>query len=124
MDCGYVRTYYKVPAEIGRLVKVNGKPGIIAEDKGHYIGVNFDDDKPGKISNCHPTWKVEYLGMGIVRPITKSQMRYKRFLEYGDGFDSFIDYCRWDAEADRTWNGGSEREAMLNRSFCGPQGCY
>lgn len=109
MNCKYVREYYKVPAEIGRRVIVNGEPGIIAADKGNHIGVNFDKDKPCVISHCHPTWEVQYLEMGIVRKQTKSQQRYQRFLEYGDGFDSFIDYCRWDADPDRTWNGGSEK---------------
>ena len=124
MSCEYVKDYYNVPAEIGRKVLVDSKPGIIAEDRGHYIGVNFDSDKPGVISNCHPTWKVEYLGMGKVRALTKSQLRYKRFLEYGDGFESFIDYCKWDSNPERTWNGGIDREALINRSFCDSQGCY
>ena len=51
MDCPYVKEHYKVPAEIGRRVVVDGKPGIIAEDRGHYIGVNFDADKLGIIRN-------------------------------------------------------------------------
>ena len=104
MECGYVKDYYQVPADIGRLVLVNDQHGIIAEDRGNYIGVNFDSDKPGIISNCHPTWKVEYLEMGSIRQPTKSQQRYQRFLEYGDGFHSFIDYCRWDAGPERSWN--------------------
>lgn len=94
----YVRNYYNVPADIGRRVMVNGKPGIIAEERGHYLGVNFDEDKPGVISNCHPTWRVEYLDMGTVRKPTRAQRRYRRFLEYGDSFDSFIDFCKWDAQ--------------------------
>jgi len=104
IECAYVKNYYKVPAEIGRLVTVNGRDGIIAKDRGHYIGVNFDDDKPRVICNCHPTWKVEYKGIGTVRCLTKSQKRYRRFLEHGDCFDSFIDFCRWDAEPARSWN--------------------
>ena len=73
MSCEYVKKYYSVPAEIGRRVVVNGESGIIAQDRGNYIGVNFDKDKPGIISNCHPTWKVEYQEIGIVRKPTKSQ---------------------------------------------------
>jgi hypothetical protein len=42
MRLEYVCRTYGVPAEIGRRVIVYGKPGIIAEDRGHYIGVNFD----------------------------------------------------------------------------------
>lgn len=105
-SCDYVRAHYHVPAEIGRRVTVNGQPGIIAKDEGHYIGVNFDKDKPGVISNCHPTWRVEYLGMGLIRPMTRSQARYRRYLEYGDGFDSFVLFCRWDAAPERSWNRG------------------
>ena len=101
MSFDYVKDYYGVPASLGRRVIVNGRPGIIAADRGHYIGVNFDSDKPGDISNCHPTWRVEYLGMGKVRKLTRSQKRYLRFLEYGDGFESFIDFCRWDQETNQ-----------------------
>ena len=42
MKCKYASDYYDVPADIGRAVIVNGKPGVIAEDRGNYIGVNFD----------------------------------------------------------------------------------
>ena len=38
-DFQYVNNAYGVPACIGRLVIVSGKRGIIAEDRGHYIGV-------------------------------------------------------------------------------------
>ncbi len=104
MNCEYIRNYYGVPAEIGRRVIVDGKPGIIAEDGGNYIGVNFDADKPGKVFQCHPTWRVVYDHIGTVRPASRSQQRYKRFLEYGDSFEGFLDYCRWDSEPERSWN--------------------
>lgn len=107
MNCEYVKQHYGVPAAIGRRVVVNGKPGVIAEDQGHHIGVLFDADKPSNISPCHPTWEVEYLGMGRVRKMTRSQRRYQRFMEYGDCFDSFIDFCRWDAQPERSWNEGA-----------------
>ena len=42
--------------------------------------------------------------------ISRSKARYKRFLKYGDMFDSFLDFCRWDAEPERSWNNAS----MLN----------
>lgn len=97
MDCEYIKEYYGVPACIGRRVNVNGEPGIITKDRGHYIGVNFDSDKPGVVVNAHPTWKVEYLGMGKIRNMTRSQARYQRFIEDGDCFDSFIDFYRWES---------------------------
>lgn len=106
INCEYVQQYYKVPACIGRRVIVNGRAGVIAEDCGNHIGVTFDDDKPGQISNCHPTWRVEYLGIGKVRPMTRSQRRYRRFIEYGDCFDDFLDFCRWHDEPERSWNRG------------------
>lgn len=104
MNCDYIRSYYQVPAYIGRRVIVYGEPGIIAADRGNYIGVNLDKDKPGVIDNYHPTDGVEYLGMGKIRKASKGRERYLRYLEYGDGFDSFLDYCRWDAGAGRSWN--------------------
>ncbi|MGO4379658.1 hypothetical protein AB4Z19_15385 [Pseudoduganella sp. RAF19] len=106
MSCEYVREHYEVPAEIGRRVVINGKPGIIAADRGHYIGVNFDEDKPGVIANAHPTWEVVYGDMGNVRKPGRHAARYQRWLEYGDCFDTFIDFCRWDAQPERSWNRG------------------
>ena len=51
-----------------------------------------------------------YLGTPIIgeikkKPkISKSKQRYQRYLEYGDMFDSFLDYCYWDADQERSWN--------------------
>jgi len=87
----YIRDAYGVPAALGRRVTVDGKPGVIAADRGHYIGVNFDADKPGAIRNAHPTWKVQYLDMGTVRPMTRSQRRYEAFLDA----DSSMGFGEW-----------------------------
>lgn len=104
--CKYVREYYGVPAEIGRRVIAYGKPGIIAADRGNYIGVTLDSEKPGTVNNYHPVDGIEYGEMGRVRKMTRSQARYSRFLEYGDMFNTFIDFCRWDSSPERSWNGG------------------
>jgi len=93
--CEYVREYYGVPAQIGRVIIHRGNKGIIAEDRGHYIGVNFDDDKPGRIYNIHPTDEVEYKEIGKIRKQTRSQEKYQRYLEYGDGFNTFMDFIYW-----------------------------
>jgi hypothetical protein len=85
----YVIENYGVPARMGRIVSVDGRAGVIAADRGHYIGVNFDDSKPGVIHNCHPTDKVEYLGIGKVRKLTRAQERYKKFLDVAECYDSF-----------------------------------
>ncbi len=81
MNFEYIREYYKVPAEYGREIMIEGnRKGIITQDKGNYIGVNFNDKKPGHIESLHPTWNVEYLGIGKVRPMTKGQHRYQEFM--------------------------------------------
>lgn len=89
MNCEYVREHYAVPAEIGRRVVVYGKPGIIAEDRGHYIGVNFDENKPGVILNCHPTSEVLYGEMGTIRKMSRSQQRYRDYRKVADFYESF-----------------------------------
>ncbi len=89
MSCQYVKDHYQVPAEIGRRVSVDGKLGIIAEDRGNYIGVNFDSDKPGVVFNIHPTDNVEYGEMGQIRheKLTRSQKRYREYLKNQDWYD-------------------------------------
>ena len=107
MICEYAHRFYGVPACIGRRITHYGRPGIIVEDRGHYLGVNFDHHKPGDVRNVHPDDCVEYGEMGRPRPVSRAQKRYLRYLKYGDGFDSFIAYCRWDAAPERNWNGGA-----------------
>lgn len=65
----YIRTHYGVPAELGRIVEMNGRRGVIVKDCGNYVGVNFDDNKPHVVSRCHPTWEMQYLGMGTIREV-------------------------------------------------------
>lgn len=91
MNFKYIRDYYGVPAEIGRRVVVYGKSGVIAEDRGNYIGVNFDADKPGVVHNAHPTSEVEYGEMGVVRRMTRSQQRYQDYLDA----DSNLTFAEW-----------------------------
>jgi hypothetical protein len=92
MSCEYVRQYYAVPAELNRRVRVSGKPGIITADRGQYIGVTFDADKPHIIRNAHPTSEVEYLEMGTPRKLTRSQRRYLDYLEVADLYETFAHY--------------------------------
>lgn len=101
MTCEYAKEHYGVPADVGRRVVVNGKPGIIAADRGHYIGVTFDTDKPGTIHNAHPTWKVEYGEMGTIRPMTRSQRRYAEYREVADCFDNFAHYLNYETHQSR-----------------------
>lgn len=97
MNCEYVRQHYDVPACIGRRIIFYGnRPGIIAEDRGNYIGVNFDADKPGVICNVHPTDRVEYGDMGEIRKPTASQKRYRDFIhsEYPGTFAEYLNIRR------------------------------
>lgn len=97
MNCEYVQQYYGVPACIGRRVIAYGKPGIIAEDRGNYIGILLDSDKPGNVNNYHPTDGIVYLEeIGRVRPMTRSQRRYAEYQRLRDCFDSFRDFLRYD----------------------------
>jgi hypothetical protein len=76
-------------------------------------GNGNDQDKCACGWKC-TTWDSTgcFLGVPIVGEPAKtpkrsrSKDRYQRFLEYGDSFDSFIDFCRWDAQPERSWNGG------------------
>ena len=90
------------------------REGWISCDKCNRGGNGNDKDK------CSCGWKYTeptnlgcFLGSPITGEIkpkkkqTRSQARYQRYLEYGDGFETFMDYCKWDANPNRSWNGGS-----------------
>jgi hypothetical protein len=84
MNFDYVKSAYGVPAEMYREVIVNGKKGVITEDMGNYIGVNFYDKPTHEPLVCHPTWEVTYLETFNRKPpikkITPSQKRYREYL--------------------------------------------
>lgn len=94
MSFEYVKNHYGVPACVGRKVMAYGKPGVIAEDLGHHIGILLDEDKPGNVNPYHPVDGIVYLGMGKVRKITRSQKRYQLFLEVGDMYDDFEHFLK------------------------------
>lgn len=93
-EMDYIKRTYDVPADIGRRVVVNGKSGVIVGSSGPHLGVVFDGDKATRISPCHPTWRVEYLEMGELPKPTRSELRYQRYLEVGECFDSFRDFLK------------------------------
>ncbi len=93
MSFEYINNYYKVDACYGREIIFEGKrKGFIVKDCGNYIGVTFHDEKPGTINNLHPTWEVEYLGIGQPRKMTRSQLRYREYIneEYGGTFAEWL----------------------------------
>lgn len=89
----YVKEYYGVDAKLNQIVMYKGEKGIIAADKGHYIGVNFDKDKAGDISNVHPTDEnlVYTSDIGKVRKMTRSQKRYQDYL-HSECSETFAEY--------------------------------
>lgn len=38
--------------------------------------------------------------------VSKAKARYRRYLEWGDCFKNFIEFCKWDADPKHSWNGG------------------
>lgn len=111
MNCEYIQKHYGVPACIGRRVIAGGEPGIIAEDRGAHIGVMLDKDKPTQIHSYHPTDEIVYGKMGHVRQMTRSQKRYREYLELADCFESFKAFLKWkSSEADREAASGGEVE--------------
>ena len=78
----YVNENYKVNASLGLDVYFNGSRGVIVEDCGHYLGVNFDSDKPGIISNVHPTDELLTYGNKHrkIRRMSRSQQNYSDYL--------------------------------------------
>ncbi len=83
MEFDYIKTRYKVPADMNREVIVNGKKGVITQDMGNYIGVNFYDNKTSHSLPCHPTWEVEYLEtFNQNPPIKKTTASQRRYMEY------------------------------------------
>jgi hypothetical protein len=76
----YVNDHYGVNACYGREITVDGSHGVIIEDLGNYIGVNFDDDKPCVSRRCHPTWRAEYGEIITPRKASRGQMRYQAYL--------------------------------------------
>jgi hypothetical protein len=97
----YIQENYHVPAEFGRKVIVYGRAATIVEDRGHHIGITYDDEMPGRVHSAHPTCEVQYLDMGTVRKLSRSKLRYRRYLACDGRFSSFLEFCRWDAQVQR-----------------------
>ena len=92
MKDSYVKQYYNVPADIGRNVEYRGRVGVIYEDGGNYVAINFNDEKPGDVRSVHPTDPdLKYGEMGKIRNLTRSQKRYREYLRS----DSGLSFSEW-----------------------------
>lgn len=86
----YIRGYYGVPAEYNREVVVEGRKGVITEDKGSYIGVIFYDKPTIDAVGCHPIWEVEYLDtFNHEPPKVKNYKAKRRYADYLHSDTSF-----------------------------------
>ena len=94
MNCEYVREAYGVPARVGLMVTYRGESGVISKDRGNYVGITLDSEKPSQVSNVHPTDpNLVYLKtMAKPRKMTRSQKRYKEYIDsgYEDGFATWL----------------------------------
>lgn len=77
-----------------------------------------------QLSGGDPIFTVTEAGIAFVaknspKPpkVSRSRARYLRFLEFGDGFQSFLDFCRWDTAPERRWNTGRSRRTSLEPDF-------
>lgn len=93
----YIKNAYKVPAEMYREVIVNGSKGVITEDMGNYIGVNFYNKPTAYALPCHPTWEVIYLDTFNPKPpFLKLSRSKKRYLDYlrADCAETFSEWIK------------------------------
>lgn len=96
MNDNYVKDYYKVPNDVGRKVTYRERTGVIYEIRGQYVNVNFDDDKPARVSVIHPhdpELKFGDMG-GVIRKLTRSQQRYHEW-RMSDGCESFTEFIKY-----------------------------
>jgi len=76
--------------------------GLMTENKGHELLTAGDS-----VFYVTPAG-IDFVALNSPpKPkVSRSKQRYQRFLEYGDGFESFLDFCRWDSAPARSWNTG------------------
>lgn len=79
--CEYVQQYYQVPACIGRRVIAYGKPGVITDDFGHYIGITLDETTKRHPGRYHPIDGIEYGEMAETLPKRPRRTNFDRYYE-------------------------------------------
>lgn len=93
-DFRYINKNYGIDARIGRLIRYIGDLGVIIEDRGIYLGVNFLGTRRGLIVNVHPTYEVEYLDQVVeISKISKYEKSYNFYLTHFGKFKDFGDFC-------------------------------
>lgn len=89
----YIKERYGVLPRMNQAIAYQSRKGQIVADRGNYIVVNFFDEKVTMQHNIHPTdTHLVYLDE-ILKPrkMTRSQLRYRRFL-YDD---SGLTFAEW-----------------------------
>lgn len=111
----YIRDYYQVPAEVGRRVRFEGKKeGVITSATNQYINIHFDGEKKPR-GPFHPTWEMEYLEMGAVPKMTRSQERYARYRSGDGAWDNFRQFLGYEKEERRAHRLGFSDVGQLHR---------
>ena len=89
----YIKSYYGVNVELNMGVVFDGDKGVVTNDNGNYIGVTFDKDKAGTVSNIHPTDDLLIFTGELRKPrkMTRSQKNYQEYLRY-DCCETFAEW--------------------------------
>ena len=93
MRLEYIKDHYGVDISLGMEVEFNGDTGVVTADRGHYVGVTFDKDKPGAMSNIHPTDEaIKFTGrVRKIRGMTRPQRNYQGYLR----LESDLTFAEW-----------------------------
>ena len=91
MNFEYIKQTYKVPADMNREVIVNGKKGVITEDMGNYIGVNFYDNPTTHAMAKRERDLSKLIGrpVTIIRDQTKARKGEPIFLEPNNDYPEY-----------------------------------
>jgi hypothetical protein len=90
----HIKQRYGVNPRIGMEIIYKDQKGVIVEDMGCYIGVNFYNQKNTSVLPLHPTDNVIYTDkQGVIRPLTTSQKRYRHFRSL-DSDMTFMQYLK------------------------------
>lgn len=64
MSLEYIRNYYCVPANRGRLVEYRGRRAVITGASGQYLRLKFTDEPKPHPGKFHPTYEINYSPKG------------------------------------------------------------
>lgn len=88
----YIRSYYKVPAVVGRVVYAGDRRGIVTGASGPHVKIHMDGDRRAGV--YHPTdgliWTNE---LAPLPKKTRSQRNYDAYL-HSETNETFIEFLK------------------------------